>query len=287
MGSEAEQHPRRRPSDHDRSGPGVATSRPGAPGGGTRHRTVLVTGASSGLGRGLALHYARAGATVHALARRGPELEALATEAAAAPGRVLPCVVDVTDAGALAAAIEAAQRSAGGALDLVVAGAGAGDLTPARRMDWRVVKRVLDLNASAACVTIAAALPAMVARGRGTVVAISSLAAFRGLPRAGAYCASKAALHAFMESLRVDLAGTGVEALTVCPGFVRTPLTAGREDALPWLVELDDAVRAMARGIERGDALISFPLPLRALVALLRLVPRRLYEPLAGRRRRR
>ncbi len=247
--------------------------------------TVLVTGASSGLGRGLALHYARAGATVHALARREPALRALAAEAEGSAGRIVPVVVDVAEAEALVAAIEQAHRDAGGALDLVIANAGIGDPTPAWRIDWRAVKRILDVNVSSACVTIAAALPAMVQRGQGMVVAIASLSAFRGFPRMAAYCGSKAALHVFMESIRVDLAGTGVRALTVYPGLVKTELTAKNKFPMPFLMEIDDAVKVMARGIERGDRTIAFPLPMAASTRLLGVVPSALYEPLAGRMR--
>jgi short-subunit dehydrogenase len=248
--------------------------------------TVLVTGASSGLGRGLALHYARAGATVHALARRKPELDALVAEAAGAPGRILPVPLDVTDSEALVRAIESAHVLAGGALDLVIANAGVGDQTPGWRMDWRLVKRIMDVNVSAACVTIAAALPAMVEREKGTVVAISSLGAFRGFPRGAAYSGSKAALHTFMESIRVDLASAGVKALTVYPGFVKTEMTAKNPYPMPLLMELEPAVRTIARGIERGSPVISFPLPTRIAVTLLGSVPRTIYEALAANRRR-
>jgi short-subunit dehydrogenase len=246
---------------------------------------VLVTGASSGLGRGLALHYARGGATVHAIARRAAELRALEAEAssAGAAGRVVPVTLDVQRAEALAGAIAAAESASGGALDLVIANAGVGDPTPGDRIDWRTVHRVLDVNASGACVTIAAALPAMVARGQGTVVAVSSLAAFRGLPGTAAYCASKAALHAFMESLRVDLRGTGVRAITLYPGFVRTAMSSALQSPKPFLMELDDAVRVMAERIDRGDPAVAFPFPLAAMVRVLHALPRVMYEPLAGR----
>jgi NADP-dependent 3-hydroxy acid dehydrogenase YdfG len=246
--------------------------------------SVLVTGASSGLGRGLALHYARTGATVHAAARRQPELDALADEVkrAAMPGRIVPLALDVTDAEAQARAIAAAEEEAGGALDLVIANAGVGEPTPGAAIEWRRVKRVLDVNVSAACVTIAAALPAMVARGAGTVVAMSSLAAVRGFPGSAAYCASKAALHVFMESLRVDLRGSGVRALTIYPGFVKTEMTAKNRFPMPFLMELDDAVVAMANGIARGDPTILFPYPLMAVARALGALPRALYEPLAA-----
>ena len=252
-------------------------------------RSVFITGASSGLGRGLAFHYARGGATVHAAARRQPELEALAAEVArqAMPGQIVPVALDVTDAEAQARAIAAAEEQSGGALDLVVANAGVGEPTSAPTIDWRRVKRVLDVNVSGACVTLAAALPAMVARGDGTVVAISSLAAFRGLPGMAAYCASKIALHAFMESLRVDLRGSKVRALTVYPGFVKTEMTAKSRSYMPFLMELDDAIAVIAKGVAKGDPEILFPFPLSAAVRALGALPRALYEPLAARGRER
>jgi short-subunit dehydrogenase len=251
----------------------------------TRFQSVFITGASSGLGRGLALHYAREGATVHAAARRQAALESRAHDAAGAgaAGRIVPVVLDVADEEALVAALAAAEAAAGGALDLVVANAGISDPTSARKMDWRKVKRVLDVNVSAAAVTVAAALPAMVARGQGTVVAVSSLAGFRGFPANAAYCASKAALHVFMESVRVDLRGTGVRAITVYPGFVKTEMTAKNRFPMPFLMDLDDAVKRMADGIARGEPTVSFPLPARALVRLIGAIPRSLYEPVAGR----
>ncbi|MFL5309421.1 MAG: SDR family NAD(P)-dependent oxidoreductase [Myxococcales bacterium] len=246
-------------------------------------RSVFITGASSGLGRGLSLHYARAGATVHAAARRERELATLAEEAPA--GRVVPVAVDVTDADRLVRAIRDAEAASGGSLDLVIANAGIGSPSSARKMDWTSVKKTLDVNASAACVTVAAALPAMVARDAGQVVAISSLAAFRGMPGNAAYCASKAALHVFMESVRVDLRGTFVRATTIYPGFVKTELTAKNKFRMPFLMELDDAVRVMARGIARGQPTIAYPLPMAALVRSLAALPRSVYEPLAARGR--
>ncbi|MFL5263028.1 MAG: SDR family NAD(P)-dependent oxidoreductase [Anaeromyxobacteraceae bacterium] len=246
-------------------------------------RTVFITGASSGLGRGLALHYAAGGATVHAVARRSGELEALRREAEAkGGGRVVPAVLDVVDADALAGAIARAERSAGGALDLVIANAGVGLPTPGRAIDRAAVKRVLDVNVSAACVTIAAALPAMVSRGAGTIAAMSSLAAYRGLPGTAAYCASKAALATFMESLRVDLRGTGVRAVTIHPGFVKTEMTSRNPFPMPFLMDLDEAVALMARRIARGDATIAFPWPMHAIIRVVGALPRAVYEPLAG-----
>lgn len=236
---------------------------------------LFITGASSGLGRGLALHYAKAGWTVHAAARRKDELDKLAAEA---QGRVVPVVLDVRDHEKLAATIEAFD-----ALDLVIANAGIGMPTPARKLDWRKVQAVMDVNVTAACVTLAAALPKMVARDAGQVVAMSSLAAFRGMPGSAAYCASKAALHTFMEAIRVDLRGTNVRATTIYPGFVKTEMTAKNKFRMPFLMELDDAVRVMAKGIAKGAPTIAYPLPMVGITRTLSVLPRALYEPLAGR----
>ncbi len=249
--------------------------------------TVFITGASSGLGRGLAAHYARTGATVHAAARRTAELDKLAAEIVrrGGSGKVVPVELDVTDAEAQERAIRTAEASSTGPLDLVIANAGIAEPTIARHIDWRAVKRVLDVNVSAAAVTISAALPAMVARGSGTVVAMSSLASFRGFPGSAAYCASKAALHTFMESLRVDLRGTGVRALTVYPGFVKTEMTAKNDFPMPFLMELDPAVALMARAIDAGEEIIAFPRGLHAIALAAQLLPRTVYEALAGKAR--
>jgi NADP-dependent 3-hydroxy acid dehydrogenase YdfG len=238
---------------------------------------LFITGASSGLGRGLALHYAKRGWTVHAAARRKDELEKLRAEA---KDNIRPIVLDVQDHERLAATVESFA-----ALDLVIANAGVGQLTSARKMDWKRVKWIMDVNVTAACVTIAAALPKMVARNAGQVVAMSSLAAFRGMPGNASYCASKAALHMWMESIRVDLRRTKVKATTIYPGFVRTDMTAKNRFPMPFLMELDDAVRVMTKGIDRGAPTIAYPLPMVGLTRTLGALPRSIWEPLAGRAR--
>jgi len=241
--------------------------------------SVFITGASGGLGRGLSLHYAKEGWTVFAAARRKEELGKLKDEAAG----IVPVPLDVQNSEALVAAIHDAEEQSGGALDMVIANAGIGQPTPARKIDWRVVKQILDVNVGAACVTIAAALPKMVERNAGHIVAVSSLAAFRGMPGNGTYCASKAALHTWMESMRVDLRKTKVRATTIYPGFVKTSMTEKNKFPMPFLMELDDAIQVMAKGLKRGAKTIAFPLPMAALTRTLGALPRSIYEPLAGR----
>ncbi len=242
--------------------------------------SVFITGASSGLGRGLALHYARAGSTVHAAARRRAQLDALAAEAA--PGKIVPVELDVADIDALTGAIAAAEKASGGALDVVIANAGIGAPTPANDVDWRAVQRIFHINATAACVTLSAPLPAMVARKRGQVVAIASVAGYRGLPANGAYSGSKAAVHRFMESARIDLRGTGVIATTISPGFVKTELTAKNKFPMPFLMELDDAVRLMARGIDRGRSRIVYPFMTAWFMRAIGQLPGAIYRPIAA-----
>jgi len=239
---------------------------------------VFITGASSGLGRGLALDYARKGATVFAAARRASELEALAKELAAGAGRIVPVPLDVANLDAQEKAIRAAEAQSGGALDLVIANAGVGTPTHALDLDWRDVQRILHINTTAACATLSIALPAMVAQGRGTVVGVSSLASFRGLPGNAAYSASKAALATFLESLRIDLRGTGIQALTIYPGFVRTEMTAKNKFPMPFILDADQAVRTMVRGIARGKRSIAYPLPLVLGTRFLASLPAPVYE---------
>lgn len=246
-------------------------------------RSVFITGASGGLGRGLSLHYAKNGDRVFAAARRKDELLRLAQEAPS--GSIVPVQLDVADTDALVDAIHRAEEQAGGALDMVIANAGIGQPTSARKMDWAVVKKILDVNVTAACVTIAAALPKMIEHDKGHVVAVSSLAAFRGMPGKATYCASKAALHVWMESVRVDLRRTKVRATTIYPGFVKTEMTAKNKLPMPFLMELDEAVKVMTRGLARGAKTIAFPLPMVALTRTLAAIPSSLYEPLAGRAR--
>jgi short-subunit dehydrogenase len=245
-------------------------------------RTALVTGASSGIGRALALALARRGTHVVAAARRAPELDALVDEIAAAGGRAEALVLDVADGDAACAAVAALDERL--PLDLLVANAGTGDHTPGYKLKWPVVKRILSVNLVGAAATICGALPGMVARKQGHIVGISSIAGFRGLPRMGAYSASKAGMNALLESLRVDLQGSGVHVTTICPGFIRTDMT--KAVTRPFIMKLDDAVAEIVRAIDAGAAEVSFPLPIAGPARALPFVPNAVYDWIAGRMRR-
>ncbi len=247
------------------------------------YRTALVTGASSGLGRGLSLWLARRGIKVYAAARRTEQLEACAAEARAAGGaEVIPVTLDVARTEETLARIRQLDAECGG-LDLVVANAGVGDSTPARKLDWETVQRTLDVNVNGAAATLCAVLPQMVARGRGHLVGVSSLAAYRGLPGNAAYSASKAFLATFCESLRVDLQGTGVRVTSLHPGFVKSEMTAKNRDPMPFLLETEAGVEHMGRAILRGEAEYGFPWQMRQALRVVRVLPNAVFDRI-GRR---
>jgi NADP-dependent 3-hydroxy acid dehydrogenase YdfG len=242
-------------------------------------RTALITGASSGIGHGLARWFAARDVHVYAAARRLPELEQLAERH---PGRITPVQLDVADMQATVDRIRELDEECDG-LDVVIANAGVGPLTDARRLDWRDVANVIEVNVGGAAATVSAVLPRMVERGRGQVVGVSSIAAARGLPKGAAYSASKAFLTTYLEGLRVDLAGTGVVVTTVAPGFIRTPSTTDATHPMPFILDLDDAVERIGRGIVRGKPIVTFPRPLVLSTRLLRLLPRPVYDLVARR----
>jgi short-subunit dehydrogenase len=247
-----------------------------------KYGTALVTGASSGLGRGLALWFARRGTRVFAAARRREQLQSLAEEARAAGATVEPVEMDVSRTDETMARIQQLDADCGG-LDLVVANAGVGLDTNGRHFDWERAKKVLEVNVTGAAATLTAVLPKMVERKRGHLVGVSSLAAFRGLPKNAAYSGSKAFLAIFMESLRVDLQGTGVRVTCIHPGFVKSEMTAPNRHPMPFLLETEDGVEHMARAITRGVSVYRFPWQMAAVMRLVTALPDFLYLPLARR----
>ncbi|EPX64979.1 putative short chain dehydrogenase [Cystobacter fuscus DSM 2262] len=248
------------------------------------YRTALITGASSGLGRGLALWFARRGVKVYAAARRKENLEALAQEARAAHAHIEPVELDVAQADATLARVRELDDACGG-LDLIVANAGFGQETSGKRIKWETVKRTIDVNVSGAAATLSAVLPRMVERKRGHVVGVASMAAFRGLPRNAAYSASKAFLHIFLESLRVDLQGTGVKVSCLYPGFVKSEMTAQNKFSMPFLLETDAAVELMGQAILRGEAEYAFPWQMKGVMGLVKHLPNGLFDGIARRAR--
>ena len=244
-----------------------------------RPRTVFVTGASSGIGRALALEYARGGAKLAIAARRADELDSLARDVKSAGGSAICMTLDVCDVGAAKDAVERAERDLG-SLDMVIANAGRGDTRHSSRLDWEHVGAVLDVNVRGALATLTAAIPIMIAQKSGHLVGVSSLAGRRGLPLSAAYSASKAALSMFLESLRIDLAPAGIRVTDVQPGFVETPMSSALEQPKPFLWPVDRAARHIVRRLEstHAPAVIAFPWPLAALTSFSRHLPAWIYD---------
>lgn len=155
---------------------------------------------------------------------------------------------------------------------------GVGGATDAAEIQPSEVARVINVNVIGAANSVAAVVPDMVAQGRGQLVAISSLAAYRGLPKSAAYCASKAAVSAFFESLRLDLQPRGIDVTIIHPGFIKTPLTAGRHAQMPFLMELNDAVKKIIHAIEKRRKSYAFPWQLATIVRAGMIMPIFMYD---------
>lgn len=252
----------------------------------TTGKRIIVTGASAGIGRAIALEYARRGARLVLAARRESELEAVTEEVGRLGGIARAVAVDVTAPDASTRIIAAADEAFGG-FDTVIMNAGIGFPTFATAFRADDAERVMAVNYVSAVRMIEAALPRMLSAGAGQLVAMASLASFRGMPGSGAYNASKAALTIMMESLRTELRSSGVTITTVFPGFVRTDMTDQNEFTMPWLMEPDDAARRTVTAIERGSTDIRFPRPLAVLTRLSTFAPNRLYDWLVARGRER
>ncbi|MGO8997611.1 MAG: SDR family NAD(P)-dependent oxidoreductase [Polyangiaceae bacterium] len=242
-------------------------------------RTVLITGASSGLGEALAVEYGSRGAHVALLARREDELARVAARVQERGGRATTIPVDVCDPDAVFAAVKRAEAELGG-LDVVIANAGVGSSGHASRLQWADVARTVDVNVRGAMATLVAAIPIMLAQQHGHLVGVTSLAGKRALPESGAYSASKAALSTFLETLRLDLGPAGIQVTDVQPGFVATPINEHSKHPKPFLWQVDKAARVIANRLEKAPAVVSFPWPLVMLTSLFRGAPAWLYDRL-------
>lgn len=248
--------------------------------------TALITGASSGIGRTLATKLAAEGVHVVVAARRLELLAELAAEITSAGGRATTLALDVSDAARVEAEVRALDERVGG-LDLVIANAGMGRECWSGKLTWDRCAGTIAVNVSGAVATLVAALPAMVERGHGHIVGISSLAQYRGLPSNAVYAASKAFLSTFLEGVRIDLQGTGVAVTDVRPGFVRTPMTASNKGPMPWLLEPEAAADHVLRGLKNREDVVAFPWQLASVVQAASLLPNALYDRAVGRARRR
>lgn len=243
-------------------------------------QTVFITGASSGIGVALARCYAARGATLGLVARRTVALQALAAEL---PTRCHCYPLDVADGAALAAAA-ADFIAAADVPDIVIANAGisAGTLTEAAE-DLAAFRRIFDTNVLGMVHTFHPFLAPMQAAGRGTLAGVASVAGIRGLPGAGAYSASKAAAIAYLESLRVELRGSGLRVVTLAPGYIATPMTAKNPYPMPFILPVEAAAQRFVGIIDAGVSYAVVPWQMAVVAKLLRLMPNPLYDFLFAR----
>lgn len=245
---------------------------------------IFITGASSGIGAALARHYAKqhAGDLVIGITGRNAErLQALCGELGSAT--VQTYVNDVTDRNALREATDDFLRRFG-TPDLVIANAGISTGTDGGRDgDMEVLSRVLETNVTGLAATLQPFVRPMRAAGRGRLVGLASVAGFRGLPGSGAYSASKAAAIAWLEALRVELHDSGVRVITICPGYIDTPMTRVNNFTMPFLMSAEDGARRIARAIDSGRSLVIVPWQMRLVFSVLRLLPPWLHDAVFSR----
>ena len=243
-------------------------------------KRVFITGASSGIGAALAREFSDEDVVLGLISRRIEQLDNLANDLAT---DVYVYAADVGDSLAMKSAAEAFIQSVG-VPDVVIANAGvsSGTLTSEAK-DQVVFEQIMRTNVLGMVHTYQPFVEAMKIRGSGTLVGISSIAGFRGIPGSGAYSASKAAAIAYLESLRVELSSSGVNVLTVCPGYIKTPMTDVNPFYMPFLMDADRAARSIRKAIIKKKRFHVLPWQMSLVGFFLRLMPRYLYDSLMRR----
>jgi short-subunit dehydrogenase len=238
-------------------------------------RRVFITGASSGIGAALAKHYAAQGAILGLVARRGELLDELA---ASLDTDCATYAVDVRDADAMRAAAEDFMQRCG-TPDIVIANAGVsrGTLTQYAE-DLTAFRAVMDINVLGLLHTFHPFIEPMRRAGHGHLAGIASVAGLRGLPGASAYSASKAAAISYLESLRVEMAKTGISVTTICPGYIRTPMTDVNTYPMPFMLEADAAAAKMARAIEQKRRYVILPWQMALVGRFMKLLPASVWD---------
>ncbi len=237
---------------------------------------IVITGASSGIGAALAQFYAGEGKVLSLIGRNEERLQAVTALCEKAGAKVYSALIDVTDREALAGfLLESDQRKP---IDLLIANAGisagTGGVLHGEPADQ--VRKIFDVNLTGVLNTIEPILSKMMQRGQGQIALMSSLAGFRGWPGAPAYCASKAAVKVYGESLRGSLAAgadTGVGVSVVCPGFVESGITAVNDFPMPFFMSAERAAKIIAKGLEKNKGRICFPLRAYIITWLIAALP--------------
>ena len=252
----------------------------------SKSRLVFITGASSGIGQALAYRFYHSGYRLGLVARRTEEVKLWASARNISASSYEIYSADVSDVDSIVIAGQACIASQG-VPDVVIANAGISiGMDSAIRADLDVMARTFATNNIGVAATFQPFISAMVQRGSGALVGIGSVAGIRGLPGHGAYCASKAAVIAYCESLRGELKASGVKVVTICPGYIDTPLTQKNSYAMPFLMQPEAFAEKAFTTIEAGDSYRVIPWQMGMVAKLLRLLPNTLFDKaLAGRAR--
>jgi len=233
------------------------------------NKSILITGASSGIGRAIAEEYARPGVFLALMGRDDKRLKEVAEICQVKGATVKTVAVDVRDADRLAASIEKIDSQH--PIDLVIANAGIA--LPGNLETTKHVQELLDVNVQGVVNTVSPLIPLMETRGHGHIALMSSLAAFRGLPGRSAYAASKAAVKAFGEAKRVELQPKGITVSIIYPGFVETPLTDKNKFYMPLRMSAPKAARIIKQGLDKHKKQITFPFIIYCFVRFLSMLP--------------
>ena len=244
---------------------------------------VFITGASSGIGQALALRYQQAGFRLALVARRSEAIEAWAVELGLAPDSYAVYGADVADTDSIVAAAQACIARQG-LPDVVIANAGISiGIDSAQREDINAMAQVFATNNIGLAASFQPFIQAMRARGSGRLVGIASVAGIRGLPGHAAYCASKAAVISYCEALRGELRGTGVQVITIAPGYVDTPLTRKNRYPMPFLMQASTFAEQAYQAITAGDSYRVIPWQMGVVSKLMRLIPNALWDRILAR----
>ena len=235
------------------------------------NRTILITGASSGIGEALAKRYARTGVSLYLCGRNSHRLNSVSNDCCALGATVDAELLDVTDRTGMVSWINKCDKNT--PLDLVIANAGISVGDPKIGNGLSATRGIFSVNIDGVVNTVLPALDKMYKRKFGQIAIISSLAAFRGLPGSPAYCASKATVKSWGEGLRVRYASEGVRISVICPGFVVSRMTAHNHFHMPFLMNAERAAAIIERGLEKNRGRIAFPLPMYTASWLLQMLP--------------
>jgi len=245
-------------------------------------KNIVLTGASSGIGLELAKKIAGENCNLALISRRIDIIEKLAADLSNLDSKVIAVKCDIGNKDEVGAAFREVKKVFG-SIDVAILNSGVSGLISANEFNSDTAKYIIDVNVIGMMYCVEALLPDFIKDRKGMIVGVSSLADGRGFPRSGVYCASKAAASIFLESMRAELKNYNIKVLTVKPGFVKTPMTAKNNFDMPFLMNPDRAASIILSGIKREKRIIQFPLPTVIGAKILRLLPNRVFEFIAGR----